>query len=362
MTNLKKILKNILIGLSLIMLSFIVLEAFVRLFFNVRTEPHPKNLYITDPDIGYRFNPNFTTNYSSEIGSAEVVINSQSMRDYKDYGKKEPETYRILLLGDSQVFAASIPLERTFGKILEKRLNENLNSSTFEVMNVGVPGYNTANELAFAQKYALSLGVDLVILCFYGDNDTNGAGIHHSTIKDGYLTSENENINPVFLPFSIKKLLRKHSHLYYFIMWNWATLRGKLYPVWKERFRIKSSDELESLWQPTNDILSRFQEWLKSYNVSFLVMNLPNAFQIEDYLKEQWDDDEPHDLTIPNKMIAKICKENGIWLMDLYPAFTMNKNEVQIYGKRDKHLTVEGHKLVGEELFKFLRQELSYDL
>ncbi|PYQ23833.1 MAG: hypothetical protein DMF81_07510 [Acidobacteria bacterium] len=56
-------------------------------------------------------------------GFSEGHFNSHGFRDYERTWEKPPNTYRILVLGDSYVEAFQVPLERAFPALLEVRLN-----------------------------------------------------------------------------------------------------------------------------------------------------------------------------------------------------------------------------------------------
>ena len=213
-------LKNL--GLALISMccTLLLCEAGIRLFVDIKIEPHPKDLYIADTDVGYRNNPGFTTTFTSEYGTSEVQFNRQSIRDYKDYGKKDSSAYRILLLGDSQTFNGAIPLQLTYGKVLEKLLNEQYDNRKFEVLNAGVSGYSTANEAAVLAKFGPELVPDMVVVGFY-ENDLieNRGGVAQKTVKDGFLLGQIKEVtgNPFILPYWLKKFLRTNSRLYFFV-------------------------------------------------------------------------------------------------------------------------------------------------
>lgn len=356
------IIKNffLLIGSFCIIIFF--LEVGVRLFITVKIEPHPKNLYVADPDIGYRNNPGFKWVFNSELGTGEVVINSQSLRDYKEYGTKDSLTYRILLLGDSQTFAGSIPFDSTYGKVLERMLNKFYPDLQFQVLNAGASGYSSANEAAFLEKFGPLLEPDLVIIGFYlNDILENEEGITQKTVKDGYLISENKHIigNPFILPYWLKKFFRTHSHLYYYVTNKWDLLRGKFYAPFKETYNKEQPDFIREDWKKTYTYLQTIKQWTKSGNVQLVIVYLPQADQVEDELwKGYLNNKENYERTLPNKILAEFCEKEGILLFDAYPFFSDRQHETSLFGKLDRHYTIKGNELVGQELFLFLDEHL----
>jgi hypothetical protein len=112
--------------------------------------------------IVYELKPNVRGRFMGQ----PLFINSQGLRDYEYTRRKEPGTFRIVGVGDSSLFGWGVPVEDSGLKVLERRLNEKSRARTFEVINFGVPGYNTAMESeTFVQK-CLEYAPDLVLLNF----------------------------------------------------------------------------------------------------------------------------------------------------------------------------------------------------
>lgn len=93
-----------------------------------------------------------------------VKINSHGFRD-KEYSIiKGGDAYRIVAIGDSITFGNFMPLEETFSKKLESLFEDRNNSHTVEVLNLGVGGYDTLNEVAFLENKGVKFKPDTVIL------------------------------------------------------------------------------------------------------------------------------------------------------------------------------------------------------
>jgi hypothetical protein len=70
--------------------------------------------------------------------------------------------FRILLLGDSKVFGLGLADQDTYSNRLEQRLNREADGIIYRVINMGVPSYNTEQELIQLQSLGLSLDPVLV--------------------------------------------------------------------------------------------------------------------------------------------------------------------------------------------------------
>ncbi len=99
-----------------------------------------------------------------------VRINSHGYRDLERTLEKPPGTWRIAALGDSVTFGWGVPLADVFTQKMEQRLNQRPDSYTYEVLNFGVPAYNTAQEVADFEAGCLAFDPDVVLLIFV-DND-----------------------------------------------------------------------------------------------------------------------------------------------------------------------------------------------
>jgi lysophospholipase L1-like esterase len=100
----------------------------------------------------------------------QISINSLGMRDKERSLEKPPGVFRILALGDSHTFGWGVRQEETWPLVLEDLLSQNDPSRKFQVMNLGVPGYNTVQEVQAFSTKAEALNPDLVIIN-YCNND-----------------------------------------------------------------------------------------------------------------------------------------------------------------------------------------------
>lgn len=101
----------------------------------------------------------------------EVTINSQGLRDVEHDYTKPPDVFRILILGDSYVEGMRVPLEQTFGKRLEDRLNQAGLPIRFEVVLAGVSAWGTDQQLLWYRNEGIRYEPDLVLLGFFPGND-----------------------------------------------------------------------------------------------------------------------------------------------------------------------------------------------
>ncbi len=149
-----------------IVLSLLVLEVAVRISgmndeFTRRI--FSKNLLkISDvPGLIYEQKPGG----DSDIDGVENRISSQGLRDREYAIPKPADTFRIIALGDSVTYGLGVRAEDAFPKILENLIEkENQSGTRVEVLNYGVNGYKTVQEVILLQEKGMQFEPDLVIL------------------------------------------------------------------------------------------------------------------------------------------------------------------------------------------------------
>ncbi len=101
--------------------------------------------------------------------SVDIETNSHGFRDAERTLARPEGTTRIALLGDSLVEAAQVPLEKTAGALLERRLNAEVAGATgtpasFEVLNFGITNYSVGQFLLVWEEYANRFDPDFVFV------------------------------------------------------------------------------------------------------------------------------------------------------------------------------------------------------
>jgi hypothetical protein len=128
--------------------------------------------YAPDPYCGTRLQAGFE-GWTCKEGGAWIRINRYGFRQGDRGPKKPPNTFRVAVLGDSFIEAFQVPEDQTFCAALERELGqcEFLDGRRVEVLNFGVSGYGTAQELLMLRHYVWPYEPDLVVLAFFAGND-----------------------------------------------------------------------------------------------------------------------------------------------------------------------------------------------
>jgi len=95
-----------------------------------------------------------------------LELNSEGFRD-RDHAKpKPPGVRRIVGVGDSFMFGWGVATGKDYLSVLEDRLAAEAPGERWEVLNMAVPGYNTAMEVETLKARGLAYEPDVVVVGF----------------------------------------------------------------------------------------------------------------------------------------------------------------------------------------------------
>lgn len=202
-------------------LSAVLIEAWVRWQWD-ETKGTP-GFYVSDPVLGIRLN----ANYDGWFAGVPAHVNALGFRDTRDYDlAKPPGTFRIIVLGDSVTFGHGTLFETSYPYLLEQRLKAWRPSTNWQVWNLGVPGYNTGQELSYLDEVGPRFQPDLVIVGFYPNDLTNNEVIQEPTVWRR-------------LGSAVQRTMQRHLYSYEFYKRAFLTLRFRLLTSAADRGRLE---------------------------------------------------------------------------------------------------------------------------
>ncbi|MCX6623451.1 MAG: GDSL-type esterase/lipase family protein [Acidobacteria bacterium] len=108
------------------------------------------------------------SSYEGRYQGVDLQTNAMGLRE-RPISSKQPGRPRILMLGDSVLFGWGVRVEDTCSRQLENLLHMQRGIDA-EIINSGVPGYNSYQEMVFLKTRGGMLEPDAVVL-LYVDND-----------------------------------------------------------------------------------------------------------------------------------------------------------------------------------------------
>lgn len=306
-----------------VLLSLITAECIVR-FFDIGPRPLaplaiPTYRLSADPILGYEYRPGYrpTDNPFDSLHQG-YAINSDGFRDHDYSESKSIGTYRIVVLGDSTTAGNGVAnLDDTYPKRLEKYLNTEP-QFRFEVLNMGVGGYHTMQEVETLRVKGLKYKPDMVIVTFC----INDFDLHADGGVYGWLVQINKGRFSDYRESELKKLLLK-SRL--------AFMTFSLLPSWNG----------EKGENPVRAGLLLLSELQQKVGFKALVFILPAFSEPFDQYKYK----EIHDRVFRS---AKDLPE--ITVIDLLPFFSTVNKRATVFSYDGMHMNEYGH----EEMAKML--------
>lgn len=291
---------------------------------------------ISDEVLGYRLNP------------AQKGVNRLSTWGDEIAVPKPPQVYRILFLGDSVLAQNPGLVDYTRERLLQQ--------GKIEVINAGIPGYTTYQELMFLKTYLLATSPDLVILG-YVMND-NHKFLHRFDAQGHLLitseAAESLKVNSIF------DLIVSRSYVLTRIKVGLEAMRRQPPPngfAWESREDVNTAWKDES-WEAQDGYLKEMQDILIQKGGKLAIVIFPFEPQLDDGLLGS-----DYNYTLkPQRELTIICERYAIPCLDLFQEFHAAKQRgVKLYTD-GIHLTDEGHRLAASLIYRFLGQNALYPL
>lgn len=117
------------------------------------------------PELGYAGRPNIDGIQTQE-GYSHLVLNDFGFHDVTHRFEKEPNSFRVAVLGNSLTMATQVETSETYVSILGKKLREcpALNDKRVEALNFGVGGYTTTENYLLMRNFVWRYSPDFIVL------------------------------------------------------------------------------------------------------------------------------------------------------------------------------------------------------
>ena len=274
-----------------------------------------------NPIIGSELKPNVEEKfdgYPIKLPRVTTVkINSDGFRD-KEYSiEKLNNTFRIIVLGDSITFGWGVENNETFSEILEDKLNSLNNGINYEVLNFGVHGYNTLQEVELLKEKGLKYKPDMVIVGYYMNDVINKTKADEMMLR---ILNERYNTSDIT---TLPKATRIRIE-------NMIAHRIETEALYEMPF--------EKSWIMVESPLKELYNLSVKYNFTVVIANV-HIFSIDKQLIE----------------LEKFAKTHGWYFTNAGKAFEgWPMENITNHYPEDGHPNALGHKLLGEYLFNYL--------
>ena len=311
------------------------------------------------PRLGWTNRPGAHTRFrfGSEFDN-DVRISSAGLQDREFSRDRAEGTFRVLALGDSFTFGQGVEAAEAWPKVLEGLL-----AGPSEVLNSGVSGWGTAQELLWLEEEGLSYRPDAVVVAFYSndfwDNEAappEDARRPRFALRDGRPVALNLPLAspPADALRRVGAVLGNRSFLFRALDAQWRSVEmGWLRPVDLAPLRSpRPSGVAPAQRSPvvvpavglTGALLSRMAADCRERAIRFVVVLVPGNWQVRPALrglgayaaqKEAYD------------VVRGLCTADGLEIVDpLGPLSTSEESGNLVYHRIDMHWNAAGHRLV----------------
>jgi hypothetical protein len=332
-----------------------------------------------DPYTGLLLKPGVSVKAYIE-NDVTVKTNSAGFHDREHSKQKPPNTFRIAVLGDSFTEALQVPIEKTFSSVLERELGgcSELKGKNVEVINFGISGYGTAQELQMLRHYAWDYSPDLVLLAFFTGNDAqnNSRPLQQDDYRPYFLLQNGKLVlDDSFL--SAPDFRSRFSPFKVFVSWSVAhshllqvAAAAKNYISQRNVEGVKTtemglSDDIyheptdpvwKDAWNVTDALIAEMGDEVKARGAQFLVVTLSSSIQVdpdpaarEQLMKRLG----VPNLFYPDEHVAQVSKRDDIPVLTLAPIFLQYAQEHHAHlhgfrGSNQGHWNESAHQLGGE--------------
>lgn len=345
--------QKLLIATTSVLLLLCGLEGFARVALGVR--PTTERFQLSH-QLGWEWTPGYDAVETYHGVDYRMTISSQGLRNEEIVLPKPPNTYRIVVLGDSITEGPGVDLSRTFVKLLEQSLQAESPDRIVEVINAGTGDYGTQQELIWLQKRGLAYEPDLVVLDIYL-NDSRGFSSPPALIA---------KLNNFLIPRSAFYILYRNVIRGQMAAQAEASpnFRFRFGETWKSRAWITDSVALTQLIQEAD------QDWGMAWDCQELERIESGLAQIIQ-LADQHDFgllltifpvdaqvyaqvDTPLDLDRPQQELVAFAHRHDVPVLDLLPILRDLGTDDLFYDQA--HLKPETHHIVADALLQALHE------
>ncbi|MCK4303481.1 MAG: hypothetical protein KAY24_04520 [Candidatus Eisenbacteria sp.] len=344
-------LKNLLLSIISLIFFCALVEGFARLAYGP-PQPTAGGVIAKQEGDGHFLMPNLDTMHAGK----RVTTNSLGLRDRRAPHKSDGKT-QIIVLGDSFTFGFGVDMEDSYPFQLEELLNAGARREFYEVINAGVPGYDTVNELRLLERIIPHYSPAWIIVGFHtGDL----AEQHTPATQQHLLLSDDVRADQPREPGSSKQKERRRVSalvkLANKVQWSTLKLRDKsaffswLLKLYKtelikyipppRKFTWKSEEFLDpSRFHATKTSFRRIKDIADEHGAEMIVFMIVPLVNWEAY---------PYRAL--HAALAEFCAGNGIYFVDPLEEFAKHRAGDLWVAVNDGHYSPEANRIAASVL------------
>ena len=383
-TSGRLLLARVLVVLVAVVVPLLLLEAALRLFGPVLPGNYDTGHYLQrHPVLGHFNVPGFDGWIKTSEFTTRVQISPLGLRDPRTAYARPPDVHRILLLGDSFVEAVQVNAGDTVASRIEASL-QRPGGKRVEVVNAGVAGYGTGQEMLLFEHEGRKYEPQVVVLVVFLGNDVGDNAYRPDprretpTPRPSFELDSRQSIRvvPGTMPeprLDVRQALRKCCLLYN-VFETGVLLKLSDGPVRDQpeqevdaRYLVRSLYEVdpdsETLrgWRITERLLGLLRDRAVGEGMKLVVVGAPDTLALDEAAWEERIGDTRagrggYAPDAPNRRLTEVAGRVGVPYLDLYDVMLRESRSQTLYFRIDSHWTPAGHAVVAREIEAKLRE------
>ena len=318
----------------------------------------PTHFHTADPNLGWKLKPGVSGEWNGE-GASFVQVNSEGLRDREHTKAKPPNTLRVAVLGDSFTEAIHVPVEQTFWSKLERKLGNCKavkGRKNVEVINFGVQGYGTAQELMMLRKKVWDYSPDIVILAFFIGNDVinNSPKLEYDRYRPFFAYDASGKLVPDMSFRNLAPIDRNERAVSFVdrmpsLIVNNSRILQVIKKVDLDRKKRELSEDFTDLstqnfkepqdaawqeaWRVTEGLIVTMRNEVVQKNADFLLVTIGDAMQVRPEGQERKNfirKNNIQDLFYPERRLEKLGVREGFRVLNLSEQFQDYTDKYQV--------------------------------
>ena len=331
---------------------------------------------VGDETVHHRLLPDTRSAIYNRDYSYLQRVNKLGLRGPDIDTRKPAGTYRIAMLGDSFIMGKGVADDQTGAWLLEKALRRD--GHRVEVLNGGVDSYAPILSLLQLRTHLVPLEPDLVMLNLDMSDLLQEQAYRHRARydADGRLVGVDGRLDQLQLTHTQKARNWVNEHLYlsrlvvyYAQRWahrhrgiDVASVVGMANPGVLAHTLASDRGDRDGQWQTLFTSVLAIRDECAGRGIDFTLVTYPWGHQVN---AREWIPGRfafvPDGSVISDRSLERIrafAAQNGIALLDLFPAFRAYAGSAPLYYRFDMHWTPAGHRLYARELQRLVADRL----
>ena len=348
--SIQRILANLLLFAGSVGLTLLAVEGALRVAwdgFYVKGEAYSQR----DPVRGWVNRPNIVVSYGEPEFVTKVSHDSHGFRGAEVSPTPAPGRTRILVLGDSFAYGVGVEDDETFSAVLARR------DPTLDVINAGVNGYGTNQQLLLLRDQGRQLQPDVVLVAFFWNDAANNLHSHvRFRLEDGKLVYPTPLDLPAEEIVAPRRPVLRQSYTYRFASDRLKVLGFRLKGLLgrpQAASWLREGEHAEA-WELAFALLREVNRVATEAGARMALVIIPDQVQVHPGFETVGLTED--DYQVQDRLL-RFAKQEGVPAIDLLPALRADHaaHGELLYYRRDRHLTARGHEVAARAIYEGLR-------